>query len=487
MAVGRQFGPYTLRRKLARGGMADIFLASRRSAEGETLCVIKMMLPASLRNPRALKLFLGEARLAAMLEHQNIVRILELDRVDDYYFIAMEYVPGETFFHLIHQSAQVDRPLQALEAACLVRQACRGLAYAHAMTDPEGRPLNVVHRDISPSNLMLSYQGVVKLLDFGIAAAESRRAGFTSGKAIGKYGYMSPEQCRGQQVDRRSDIFSLGVVFWELLTGTSLFPGRNPQAIAAAIVSGDTPPPSAVRSDTPPALERVVMRSLAQSPRDRFQDATQMGQAIDEALIDEPARLDHDRLAALLRARFGRRRARLARIGDVGQKIELATLLFDDLEAEPPVAAEDAAASSRRPRSVLSRPTRIVLGVSIVLLAAALAFAAWVAGLGAGATARPAGSSPAPATSGTLLIDSTPQGASIFIDGAAIGKRTPAEIAGIPLDRQVEIGLTKRGLPRWTGRVVLEEPQPRRIHAMLAAPGDTPRPDPPPRSRRGNR
>jgi len=487
LAVGKQFGPYTLRRKLARGGMADLFLASRRSAGGETLCVIKMMLPASLRNPRALKLFLGEARLAAMLQHPNIVRILELDRVDDYYFIAMEYVPGETFFHLIHQAAQVDRPLQALDVACLVRQACHGLAYAHAMTDPEGRPLNVVHRDISPSNLMLSYEGVVKLLDFGIAAADTRRAGFTSGIAIGKYGYMSPEQCRGHQVDRRSDIFSLGVVLWELLTGTSLFPGRNPQAIAAAIVSGDTPPPSAVRSDTPPGLERVVMQALAQSPRDRFQDANQMVQAIDEALVDEPAPLDHAGLASLLRDRFGRRRARLARIGDVGQKIELATLLFDDLEAEPPASAEDAAADRRRPRSVLSRPTRIVLGVSVVLLAAALIFAAWVAGLGAGPTARRAGSGPAPATTGTLVIDSTPQGARIFIDGAAIGKRTPAEIAGIPLDRQIEIGLAKRGLPRWTGRVMLEEPKLRRVHAMLAAPGEAPRPAPVPRPRRGHR
>ncbi len=487
MAVGRQFGPYTLQRKLARGGMADIFLASRRSAAGETLCVIKMMLPASLRNPRALKLFLGEARLAAMLEHPNIVRILELDRVDDYYFIAMEYVPGETFFHLIHRAAQVGRPLQAVAAAGLVRQACRGLAYAHAMTDPEGRPLNVVHRDISPSNLMLSYQGLVKLLDFGIAAADTRRAVFASGKAVGKYGYMSPEQCRGQQVDRRSDIFSLGVVFWELLTGTSLFPGRNPQAIAAAIVSGDTPPPSAVRSDTPPGLERVVMQALAPSPRDRFQDATRMGQAIDEALVDEPAPLDQDGLADLLRDRFGRRRARLARIGDVGQKIELATLLFDDLEAEPPGSAEDATAGRRRPRSVLSRPTRIVLGVSVALLAAALAFAAWVAGLGTGFTARPPEPSPAPVATGTLLIDSTPRGARIFIDGAAIGQRTPAEIAGIPLNRQIEIGLTKRGLPRWTGRVMLEDTQLRRFHAMLAAPGDGPRPHPRPRPRRGRR
>ncbi|MBW1811442.1 MAG: serine/threonine protein kinase, partial [Deltaproteobacteria bacterium] len=234
--------------------MADIFLATRRTDRGETLCVIKMMLPKSLRNPEALKLFLGEARLAALLDHPNIVRILQLDRVDDYYFIAMEYIPGETLFHLLHQNARLQQKLTAWQAAGIIRQACQGLGYAHGMTNIQGKPLNLVHRDISLSNIILSYSGQVKILDFGIAAAETRTVGFPQGKALGKSSYMSPEQCIGDKMDRRSDLFSLGIVFWELSTGGALFPGSNRKAISKNIISGEVPRPSIHNSEIPAGL-----------------------------------------------------------------------------------------------------------------------------------------------------------------------------------------------------------------------------------------
>ena len=279
MAVGRQFGSYTLTRKLARGGMADIFVARRRTDQGEETCVLKMLLPTSVRNPRAWKLFIGEARLAALLEHPNIVRIHDLDRVDNYYFISMEYVAGETLFNILHQAIKSHRPIQPYEAAAVIRQSCTGLAYAHGMTDPKGDPLNLVHRDISPSNIMLSYDGRVKILDFGIAAAATRTAGFREGKALGKHAYMSPEQCQGHDLDRRSDIFSLGIVFWELITGAALFPGHDPRSVMTTILSGEVRPPSTINPQIPIPLEQVILRALSLESKDRYQTAHEMGEA----------------------------------------------------------------------------------------------------------------------------------------------------------------------------------------------------------------
>ena len=340
MAVGRQFGSYTLLRKVARGGMADIFLARRRTNQGEELCVIKMLLPTSLRNPRAWKLFLGEARLAALLEHPNIVRIYDLDRVDNYYFISMEYVAGETLFGMLHRSVKNQRPLQPYEVAAIIRHSCTGLAYAHGMTDPAGNPLNLVHRDISPSNIMLSYDGQVKILDFGIAAAATRTAGFREGKALGKHAYMSPEQCQGHDLDRRSDIFSLGIVFWELATGAALFPGRDPRKVMKTILSGEVRPPSSANPDIPAPLEQVILRALALEPKDRFQTAHEMGEAIDE---NAQGRLPPDtELGGLLAELYGKRRGRLSKKGEVGEEVELETLLFDDLEAQPPERIDEA-------------------------------------------------------------------------------------------------------------------------------------------------
>jgi serine/threonine protein kinase len=329
-----------LLRKLARGGMADIFLARRRIEQGEELCVIKMLLPTSVRNPRAWKLFLGEARLAALLDHPNIVRIYDLDRVDNYYFISMEYVAGETLFGMLHHAAKNQRPLRPYEVAAVMRHSCNGLAYAHGMTDPIGNPLNLVHRDISPSNIMLSYDGEVKILDFGIAAAATRTAGFREGKALGKHAYMSPEQVQGLNLDRRSDIFSLGIVFWELATGAALFPGRDPRPVMKTILSGAVTPPASVNPDIPVALEQVILKALSLDPKDRYQTAHEMGEAIEEA---SQGRLPPDaHLGALLSELYGKRRGRLSKKGEVGEEVELETLLFDDLEAQPPERTDEA-------------------------------------------------------------------------------------------------------------------------------------------------
>jgi eukaryotic-like serine/threonine-protein kinase len=461
LAVGKQFGAFTLLRKLARGGMADIFLASRRLEESEELCVIKMMLPSSLRNPQALKLFLGEARLAAQLEHPNIVHIISLDRVDDYYFIAMEYVPGETLFSMLHQAAKVRRPIKPLEAAAVIRQAAVGLASAHALCDKAGKPLNLVHRDVSPSNIILSYDGQVKILDFGIAAAETRTAGFPEGKALGKFSYMSPEQCLGEDLDRRSDIFSLGIVFWELVTGGALFSGQDKRVIVASILDGLIPTPSSCNADVPAEIEDVIMKALRRRSRDRFQTAWEMSEAIEKACGDSlPAESDLSRMMEQL---YTKHRADLARTGDVGEELALENLLFDDLDAPVPVREED---PPKRRRGRLPRSTIVLLAIVVVLLAAAAGVVLLKKNHPKGAVDK----SPALSNkTGTIMVDSSPRGARISVDGRDTGEITPGYLSDVPLGAELEIGLYKKGFDPWHGKVLLESEDTRRVNALLQA------------------
>lgn len=440
--------------------MADIFLARRRSGEGEELCVIKMMLPSSLRNPQALKLFLGEARLAAQLDHPNIVRIISLDRVDNYYFIAMEYVPGETLFGLVHQAAAVGKKVEALEAAAIIRQAAVGLASAHALCDPGGKPLNLVHRDVSPSNIILSYDGRVKILDFGIAAAETRTAGFPQGKALGKFSYMSPEQCMGEDLDRRSDIFSLGIVFWELLTGGALFGGRDKRVIVASILDGMIPTPSSCNPNIPPDIEEIVMKALRRRPRDRFQTAWEMAEAIERVCPDMPSESD---LSGMIERLFSKRRARLARTGDVGEELDLEKLLFDDLNAPLPSRGDE---RPKRSGTRLPRSTVVLLLIVIVVLAAA----AGIVLLNKKQKRAVVHDSSGPVQgNGVIVVDSSPRGARISLDGRETGKITPGELSDLPLGVELEIGLYKRGFEPWHGKVLIESKEARRINAMLKA------------------
>ena len=444
--------------------MADIFLATRRVDGGEDLCVIKMMIPSTLRKPRALNLFLGEARLAALLEHENVVRILDRDRVDDYYFIAMEYLAGETLYHLLYQATREDKTIQPAVAAAITAQACHGLSCAHSMCDPAGQPLNIVHRDVSPSNLILTYDGVVKVLDFGIAAADTRRLKFPKGKAIGKYGYMSPEQCRGSEVDQRSDIFSLGVVFWELLTGTNLFPGADPKAIMKEIVSGEIPSPRSTRAEGPAALESIAMRALSNAPRDRFEDARSMAAALAETAVEQGLPSE-SALAGVMEDLFGTERVEASRAGEVGEELELATLLFDDLDAEPPVRKEQKN-RSKRGRRVISPTALILLGVLIVLLTSALGVIAWVESL---PPKKPAPTTEPTKPRGAIMVDSTPNGARILIDEFFTGHTTPAELTDLPIGVELQIRISRKGYEDWSSRVLLEDTETRRVNVMLQA------------------
>jgi serine/threonine-protein kinase len=281
MAV-KAYGKYYLVKKLAEGGMAEIFLAKQVGVEGfEKNVVIKRMLPHLSGVPDFVSMFLDEARLAASLTHPNIVQISDLGFADGCYFICMEYLPGEDFATVLRTAKRRGEHAPLNIVLRVLAEAAVGLHFAHEAVDAKGEPLQLVHRDISPSNLFITYGGQVKVLDFGIAKAESRITSTGAGVVKGKYQYMSPEQARGDAIDRRSDIFSLGVTLYEALTGVRPFARDTDLAVLKALLGGEYQPVRLLRPDLPLDVEQIVTRSMAQEPEHRYPTALALAQDIE--------------------------------------------------------------------------------------------------------------------------------------------------------------------------------------------------------------
>jgi serine/threonine protein kinase/Flp pilus assembly protein TadD len=280
---GERFGDYVLIDRIAQGGMAELFLAKRRGVEGfEKIVAIKRILPELSWNREFVSMFINEAKIAARLSHPNIVQIFDFGKIDNYYFIAMEYVHGENLRALLQRSVQKEIPLSPELAAFIVARACAGLDHAHRKIDESGRPLRIVHRDVSPQNVLVSYDGDVKVVDFGIAKAVAENPEATRGVLKGKLAYLSPEQVNGVSLDARSDIFAIGLVFYELLAGKKLFAQSDPAEVLDSIVHIDAE--AVVRSLSKPdrTLRDVLRRSLAVDPENRFRSAGEMQMALEE-------------------------------------------------------------------------------------------------------------------------------------------------------------------------------------------------------------
>ncbi|MEM9454177.1 MAG: protein kinase [Myxococcota bacterium] len=302
---GTRLGRYTLRRRIARGGMAELYLAQVHGVEGfEKLVAIKLVLPHVADDPTFVAMFLDEARLAARLDHPNIVQVLDLGVADGEHFMAMEYVHGRDVKQLLTAATDLGG-LSLAGALTIVAEACAGLHHAHELADEHGRPLGVVHRDVSPSNFIVRYDGEVKVVDFGIAKAANHSSVTRTGALKGKAGYMSPEQCRGGTIDRRSDIFGLGILLFETTTCLRLFFGDNDFAVMNRIIDCDYEPPRALIPDYPERLEAIVTRALAKDPADRFPTAWAMRQAIEDFALAEGIRLSTAQLAMRMRELFG--------------------------------------------------------------------------------------------------------------------------------------------------------------------------------------
>lgn len=280
-----RFGKYTLINRIAVGGMAEIFLARQAGLEGfEKTIVIKRIRPHLSKQPSFVKMFLNEAKLAAQLNHPNVVQIYDLGKIGETYFIAMEYIFGRDMRRIIPKAASMNIPFPMVYALKIASSVCEGLFYAHQRTDIYGNPLNIVHRDITPENIFVSFDGTVKILDFGIAKASTQIEQTRAGEIKGKLSYMSPEQCMGKKLDHRSDIFSLGTVLYEWITGLKLFTGESEVAILKSISEGKIYAPSYFKADIPEAVEKILMRALEKDRDKRYQSAWEMQFDIDQFL-----------------------------------------------------------------------------------------------------------------------------------------------------------------------------------------------------------
>ncbi|MEM1031894.1 MAG: protein kinase [Myxococcota bacterium] len=302
---GADISGFDLQRRLGAGGMAEVFLAKKRGAEGTyKQLVLKRILPQHSSSRRFRHMFVEEAHLATRLNHPNIVQVYEFSHHEDDLLLSMEYVEGVDLGKLVRVARQRSQPLPRWVAAFIAAEVAKGLHYAHERRDEGGLPLEIVHRDVSPQNILLSFGGVVKIADFGIATANLFRE--ETGVLKGKFRYMSPEQARGEKVDRRSDIYGLGVVLYEMLTLTSPYGKLSDEALAEAVRYGQVKAPSAIDADIPPRLDDLVMRALQRRPEDRFATAREMAAEVARALLEEQELVDattvEDAMATVLGA-----------------------------------------------------------------------------------------------------------------------------------------------------------------------------------------
>jgi serine/threonine protein kinase/tetratricopeptide (TPR) repeat protein len=295
-----QIAHFEIVRRLGAGGMAEVFLAKKRGAEGTyKLLVLKRILPTHGGSRRFRSMFIEEAHLATRLNHPNVVQVYEFqDFGDEGLLLAMEYVEGCDLGRLMTSARSKGSRVPPWVAAWVVSEAAKGLHYAHEKKDEAGQPLDIVHRDVSPQNILLSFEGAVKIADFGIASA--RLFAEETGVLKGKFGYMSPEQARGEGVDRRSDLYALGVVLWEILAGRPLHGGLGGEALLDIVRSGIVEPPSTYAKDVPPELEALVLRALSAARDERFPTGRDLAAALGKAIVKQGELIDASTLESTL-------------------------------------------------------------------------------------------------------------------------------------------------------------------------------------------
>jgi len=273
-----QFGKYLLLEKVAAGGMAEVYLARSGAANGlNKFFAIKRILPQYSNNEDFISMFKEEAKVAINLNHSNVVSIFDFGIEDGQFFLVMEYCEGRNLRQIINELKKANKSFSIDQALFLIKETAAGLDHAHRCTDSaSGRPLNITHRDMSPQNIMVSFEGEVKVIDFGIAKAETEAEDTKAGTLKGKFSYMSPEQAEGESIDPRTDVFALGIVLWELLANDRLFTGSNEAAILRKVRDCQIPLIRKINPTVPPELERIVMKSLAKDRNVRYQTAANL-------------------------------------------------------------------------------------------------------------------------------------------------------------------------------------------------------------------
>jgi len=301
------FGKYYLLERINVGGMAEVFRAKAFGVEGfERLVAVKRILPNIAEDKEFIRMFIEEAKLAVQLNHANIAQIFDLGVVDGSYYIALEHVHGRDVRGIFDRCRQVGEAMPVAQACFVVMKVCEGLDYAHNKRDQSGRELSLVHRDVSPQNVIISFEGEVKLIDFGIAKAAGKGSKTQAGILKGKFGYMSPEQVRGLPIDRRSDVFSCGIVLYELLTGERLFVGESDFSTLEKVRNVEILPPSTYNRKIPDELERIVLKALAKDTEERYQNAIDLHDELQAFVYTAGEFYSRKDLAGWMKKTFGK-------------------------------------------------------------------------------------------------------------------------------------------------------------------------------------
>lgn len=301
--VTTPLGKYKLVKLIASGGMAEVYLARQAGAAGfEKLVCLKRILPHLARDKQFVDMFLNEARLAARLDHPNIVSIFDLGEANGNYFIAMEFIDGPSLRAVAKRASERGEFLPIPELVKCVSMAAGGLQYAHDLTDTDGKPLGLVHRDISPDNILVHRNGSAKVVDFGIAKAANSSGATRTGTLKGKVAYMPPEQLRGEPLDRRTDVFALGVVLYELLSGRRPWEGDSEVALIGQIMMQDAPPLGELREDVPAELVAIVEKALAKDRAARYQSCAELQGELEALLVSMGQAISPSRISDFVKA-----------------------------------------------------------------------------------------------------------------------------------------------------------------------------------------
>ncbi|MGF1508969.1 MAG: serine/threonine protein kinase [Myxococcota bacterium] len=441
-AEPEQFGRYLLLDRINVGGMAEVFRGKLTGVEGfERMVALKRILPSVSADPDFIEMFVDEAKLAVELQHANIAQTYELGKVGSQYFIAMEYVRGVDLRTIWDRARKRQRLLPFVMSAYVVQKVCEGLDYAHRKTDDAGRCLELVHRDVSPHNILCSFDGEVKLIDFGIAQVAHKVSKTHAGALKGKFGYMSPEQIRGATIDERTDIFACGIVLYELLVGRRLFRGTNDFSLLEKIRNVEFLPPSQINKDLDPRLEEIILRALQRQPEDRYPSASAMATDLQRFVFESETSFDRRALAKYMSRHFAqeieRERERMERfknlarlssptevsaprpaqsssravgLGDLGAEPEGEAAYDPPRETSSPwgdVAAQPERVPETERRERRSVPTwvAVLVGALLSLVLAVLTFQ-WN-------------------RTGTLTVQVTPESAEVSVDGRPFIDHTP--------------------------------------------------------------
>jgi len=350
------FGKYLLLERVNVGGMAEVFKAKTFGVEGfERLIALKRILPSIAEDQEFIVMFIDEAKIAVQLSHANIAQIFDLGKVGESYFIAMEYVQGKDLRAIFDRSRKRGETVPVPMACYITMKVCEGLDYAHNKKDSAGRPLHLVHRDVSPQNVLISYDGEIKLIDFGIAKAANKAGKTQAGILKGKFGYMSPEQVRGLPLDRRSDIFAMGIVLYEQLTGERLFVGESDFSTLEKVRNVEIMPPSTYNRRIPEELEQIVLRALAKDAEDRYQSAMDLHDDLQSFMYTSGNFFARKDLSSYMRRSFQEEIAREVTRDEEYRKIDAASMRGGGLSAFENLPSEQQRRAPPPPPAVPSR------------------------------------------------------------------------------------------------------------------------------------